>query len=209
MAECLLFTLTVVGLTSSGPGLDRTPFLRKEEGRPLRPPLGDLPSRRGPVPGRGAPSWGGSGPGLQERPRRALRAPARLPGSPGSRRGHRAPPRGVDVKATPGGSREPGSQAPGALAPGREGYLPVPGPRDLGSRRSPDLAVPGAWSPGLPALGKGPLPRETGPQGLFYINPSRGGRKGQNGLFRPKTPKKRVLPAFSPKTLKIAKNRHF
>jgi len=73
------------------------------------------PSRRGPVPGReGSP---GPVPGQALRGLSGGPFPTPAPGglqTPFSdpRDGDRAPPRGVDVKATPAGSREPGISAP-------------------------------------------------------------------------------------------------
>jgi len=117
----------------------------------------------------GPSSWGGVGQGPPGRPtgpagpRRDFRA----------RAGDRAPPRGVDVKATPAGSRFPGPGAPRgspALA-GGSSRIPDPGSRIPDPRlRSPE----GSLVPRT--LGRCPSPLgDRASRGLFYINPSRRG----------------------------------
>jgi len=143
------------------------------------------PSRRGPAVSRqegsgkeglgplwGSPWSGCPGPGLRE------------PGAGGTPPGNRgAPPRGVDVKPL----AEAGVRSPDPGIRGSEDHPPgwpgVP-PRDLGSRTLRDrrglrdLGNRGPGNPGIrdPGSRNGlPRPRGRGPEGLFYINPSRRG----------------------------------
>jgi len=130
------------------------------------------PSRRGPVPGfAGSPRrevfWGLRDP----------QGPGVTSGDPDPRGSRRAPPRGVDVKATPGGGRS-GAPDPGFRDPGVLGGPPPGAPRGLSSgppeevlRRPLGSRSPGP-GPGLP----GPWePPGRARRGLFYINPSRRG----------------------------------
>jgi len=79
--------------------------------------------------------------------------------SPGSRRGRRAPPRGVDVKATPRGTPAGGVRGSGEP---QKGLGPRSGVR--GPPGEPSRPLQGAWDPFRDPAG-----------GWFYINPSRRG----------------------------------
>jgi len=107
------------------------------------------------------------------------RTPGFRPGSPGARRGHRAPPRGVDVKATPPRPRDP---VPGTPLGGLGGPWDPPGPR------KGLLASQGVWET--------PGSRRTSARGGFYINPSRRGPVPGPGGLGPSGAEKSQNPHF-------------
>jgi len=127
--------------------------------------------------GVGAPG-GGSWSEALTGPRRENRASE----TSRTRDGDRAPPRGVDVKPPPRRRPRPGipgipgsgvlGPAPGAGG-NRLGAFPARGPGTRGPGRSQD---PGSRISEVREDSRGlPRPRGRGPEGLFYINPSRRG----------------------------------
>jgi len=163
------------------------------------------PSRRGPAVSRRG-SWKSGGLGALRAPRsgcraRALRDPWTLPGPPGNRGG---PPRGVDVKplAEPGvrtpipGSGRSGdpSLPPGGGTPSWGWDQAPPGPGVSGTPGSGRSRSRGS---GIPGSRKGlPRPRGRGPEGLFYINPSRRppAVSRDPGVREPRFPRRPVAP---------------
>jgi len=163
-------------------------------------PRGDPPV----TPGGG--SWKSGGLEALRAPRsgcraRALRDPWTLPGLPGNRGG---PPRGVDVKplAEPGvrtlipGSGRSGdpSPPPGGGSPPGAGDQAPPGPGVSGTPGSGRSRSRGS---GIPGSRKGlPRPRGRGPEGLFYINPSRRppAVSRDPGVREPRFPRRPVAP---------------
>jgi len=135
------------------------------------------PSRRGPVPGparRGGktPSRGVSAGRPSRASERALRTRSR---APVPRDGDRAPPRGVDVKATPGAASGPGSRGSGvpgspSRPPPGEGW-PDPWPRSR--RGTPSWSPDRSRSSGSLRLPLGP-PRAPCPGGVLHQPPRRG-----------------------------------
>jgi len=101
------------------------------------------------------------------------------PGSPGPRDGDRAPPRGVDVKPSPG---PPAQGLPGAWE-AQTGFPDLSGraPRDRGpgGLRNPEPGSPPPGGRGTPILGfqdsRSRDRTRPAPRGGFYINPSRRG----------------------------------
>jgi len=149
-----------------------TPLLHQ----PLAPGPRGIPAggvwKRGSGTLWGSPWSGCPGPGLRE------------PGAGGTPPGNRGgPPRGVDVKPLAEAgvrSPDPGIWGSGDHPPGWPGGPPGDlGSRTLRDRRGlRDLGNQGPGNPGIrdPGSRNGlPRPRGRGPEGLFYINPSRRG----------------------------------